>query len=238
VTGLGPAQTALCDHFDEHVPAKWRCQLRRCCPFAHGRSELRSKQEALDESRRFATSMAAGKLPPDLTAARRDFHVIARSASSDSLGLGLSARRSGTSPPLSPELTAVGPATSPPRTSAGGRTSLPPQVVNVLLGSKDRAPGKSTSPPTVGRLPHTPPKKAPPPPLHSSAFPLGSVTSISPGLSRHFQAVHSQAQAQAQAQVLAQAQTALSGTTLEDVESPTLREVSAGSAWGGAERVA
>lgn len=45
------AQTSLCDHFNEDDPSTWRCVWKRRCAHAHGKDDVRTKEEATEEWR-------------------------------------------------------------------------------------------------------------------------------------------------------------------------------------------
>lgn len=59
-------KTGLCDHFAEHQRTKWRCVWHRRCAHAHGRDDLRSKDEAAEEWRVHTEALRAGVAPPTM----------------------------------------------------------------------------------------------------------------------------------------------------------------------------
>lgn len=62
-------KTGLCDHFDEHDASKWRCVWKKRCAHAHGRADLRSKEDAMDEWKAHTEGRSRNhlniKFPPD-----------------------------------------------------------------------------------------------------------------------------------------------------------------------------
>src|SRR5690242_8787891 len=42
-------KTGLCDHFAEENPATWKCVWKRRCAHAHGKNDLRTKEDSTEE---------------------------------------------------------------------------------------------------------------------------------------------------------------------------------------------
>lgn len=171
-------KTGLCDHFDEHDVSKWRCVWKRRCAHAHGRGDLRSKEEAMEEWR---AHLAERGITSDYLSEQR---VVPQPLPSPSLGFGDQSRLK-TSSPFRAQ---VFPEASSDESHVLSDSQLPSfsSRANVSLPSDNRLPptypvvGMSSASLPIGSQPASSPanRQLDPPSIYMGSNSRGSALSV------------------------------------------------------------